>query len=64
MKVSKKSVFPISFTRGRFQGNFLSFENENDLQMIYLTSHKASFLCRLLPSCSRIVKNMDFKNSC
>ena len=35
-----------------------SFENESDLEIIYLTSlvSKVSFYCRLLPSCSSTVK--------
>ena len=58
MEVSNKSVFPTSFGRGRFQGNLFSFQNESDLHIIYLTSliSKTSFCCRLLPSCSGIVK--------
>ena len=53
-----KSVFPTSFGRGRFQGNLFSFGKESDLQIIYLTSlvSKTSFCCRLLSSCSIIVK--------
>ena len=31
MEVIKKSLFPTGFGCGRFQGNFLPFENENDL---------------------------------
>ena len=38
MEVSKKSVFSTSFDRDRFQENLSSFENESDLQIIYLTS--------------------------
>ena len=57
MGVSKKSVFPTSFGRGRFEGNLFSFENESDLQIIYLTSliSRTSFYYKLLPSFSRIV---------
>ena len=32
--VSKKSVFPTSFGRGRFQGNLFSFEKHKWLQKI------------------------------
>ena len=58
MEVSNKSVFPTSFGRGRLQGNLFSFENESDLQIIYLTSliSKTSFYRWLLPDCSRMVK--------
>ena len=38
MKVSKKSLFPTSFGCGHFQSNLVSFENESDLQVIYLMS--------------------------
>ena len=38
MEVNKKSVFSTSFGRDRFQENLSSFENESDLQIIYLTS--------------------------
>ena len=56
MEVGKKSVFPTSFGRHLFKG--ISFENERDLHIIYLTSiySKTSLYCRLLPSCVRIVK--------
>ena len=45
MENCKKSVFPTSFGRSPFQGNLFSFENESDLQIIYLTSliSKTSF---------------------
>ena len=33
----KKSVFPVTFGRDRFQGNEFSFENETELQIINLT---------------------------
>ena len=58
MEVINKSVFRTSFGRGRFQENLFSFENESDLQLIYLTSFisETSFYCRLLPSCNRMVK--------
>ena len=57
-EVIKTSVFPTSFGRDRFQGNLISFGNESDLKIVYLTSliSITSFYCRLLPSCSRIVK--------
>ena len=58
MEVSKKSVFRTSFGLDRFQGNVLSFENENDILIIYLTSliGKTSFYCRFLPGYNRVVK--------
>ena len=63
MEVSRMSVFPTSFGRGRFQGNLFSLENESDLKIIYLTSRiiKTSFYCRFFPSCSRIVKYEPLK---
>ena len=71
MEVSEKSVFATSFGRGPFQGNLFSFKNKIDLHIIYLTSliSKTSFYCRLLLSCSRIVKYelqkqpFDFKSA-
>ena len=58
MEVIEKSVLATSFGRGPFQGNLFSFKNKIDLQIIYLTSliSETSFDCRLLLSCSRIVK--------
>ena len=44
MEVSKKSFFPTSLGRGRFQGNLFSVENESDLQIIYLTSFISNLL--------------------
>ena len=38
MEVSEKSVFPTSFGCDHFQENLVSFENESDLLIIYLTS--------------------------
>ena len=35
MKVSNKSVFPTSCDRDRLQGNLFSFENKNDLEIMY-----------------------------
>ena len=54
MDASKNSFFPTSFGRRCFS----RFENDSDLQKIYLTLFisKTSFYCRLLPSCSGIVK--------
>ena len=64
MEASKKSVFPTSFSRGLFHRNLCSFENEIDLQIIYLMSlvSKTSFYCCVLSSCSRIIK-FDYKIS-
>ena len=52
IEITKKST---SFNHGHFLGNLFSFENESDLEIVYLMSpiRRTQFSCRLLPSCSK-----------